>query len=181
MKMKLIILLLMLFPVAMSAQGNKKKLKVIKNEDYVLKKGTVAPSFTLQNEKGETVSLSAFKGKILYIDFWGVDCKPCIAEIKNHVPQLHERYKEKNVVFINICVQGSEQRWKDAITQHSLDGINLYAEGWVNNPVCKAYRVSPIPHYVLIDKHGKIAEGKAAGPEMLNAKAGYNAIDRLLK
>ena len=181
MKIKSLFLLLMLFPTMMFAQGTKKKISVIKNEDYVLKKGTAAPSFSLQNEVGETVALEDFKGKVIYIDFWGVDCKPCVAEIKNHLPQLHQNYKDKNVVFINVCVQGSEQRWKDAIVQHNLGGVNLFAEGWVNNPVCKAYRISPIPHQLLIDQNGKIVEGKASGPEKLNAKAGHNAIDLLLK
>ena len=181
MKMKSLFLFLFFFPFVLFGQGTKKKKPVIKNKDYVLNKGVAAPPFSLLNQNGETISLADFKGKVVYIDFWGVDCKPCIAAIKNDVPQLHDRYKEKEIVFINICVQGNEQRWKESLVQHNVEGINLFAEGWIDNPVCKAYRVSPIPHYVLIDKDGKIVEGKASKPEKLNATMGNNAIDKLLK
>ena len=78
-------------------------------------------------------------------------------------------------------MQGNEQRWKEALVQHNVEGINLFAEGWIDNAVYKAYRVSPIPHYVLIDKNGKIVEGKASKPEKFNATMGNNAIDKLLK
>jgi len=179
--MRTFLLLLCFFSLSAFAQGQNKKITISKGTGNYLKPKSIAPPFSLQNEKGETVSLQQFKGKVVYIDFWGVDCKPCINEIKNFVPQLHEQYKDKDVAFINICVEGDEQRWKELLGVHELGGTNLYAEGWIKNPVCQAYHVSPIPHYVLIDREGKIVEGYASRPEQLDLKSGRNAIDRLLK
>lgn len=146
-----------------------------------LKPGNPAPGFSLKNDQGKMVSLSDFKGKVLYIDFWGVGCGPCIYDIEKYIPKLHEHYKNKDVVFLNICVDAKENEWKEALKKYKLDGVNLIAEGWSNHPVCKAYNVSGIPHYILIDKNGKISNNNAPGGSMLNLSSGKNAIDLLLK
>ena len=181
MKTRMFLLLFSFVTIAAAAQSQKKTAPVPKGGVFALKPGTVAPAFSLPNENGQTITLEDFKGKVVYIDFWGVDCKPCIHAIKNSVPQLHNHYEGKDVVFINICVEGSEQRWKDLLAQTNLGGVNLFAEGWINNPVCKAYRVSPIPHYVLVDQKGKIVDDNATRPEQLDLVSGNNAIDKLLK
>ncbi len=147
----------------------------------LLKPGSKAPEFSLKNETGKIVSLSDFKGKVVYVDFWGVNCGPCIYDIKKYGPQLHEHYKDKGVVFVNICVDSKEKEWKEGLEKYKLNGVNLIAEGWANHPVCKAYNITGIPHYILIEKKGNIAENNAPTAGELNAGYGYNGIDVLLK
>jgi peroxiredoxin len=142
-----------------------------------LKPGSPAPQFALKDENGKTVSLTAFKGKTVYIDFWGVYCGPCIYDITNNVPALHEKYKDKNIVFINICVDANEKEWKESLKKLNLHGINLLAEGWTKNPVNKAYNITAIPHYYLIDGEGKIVNNNAENPN----KDLYPELDKLLK
>lgn len=147
-----------------------------------LKPGNEAPAFSLKDESGKQVSLSSFKGKVVYLDFWGVGCGPCIYNIKNYLPGIHEKYKDKEVVFINICVDANEREWKAALQKYQLKGVNLIAEGWGQNPVCKAYNISGIPHYVLIDKAGRIEDNNGPLPYLLNNSNGAeNNIDVLLK
>jgi peroxiredoxin len=130
-----------------------------------LKPGVSAPGFILKNHKGQTVTLASFKGKVVYLDFWGTRCGPCIQAIKNEVPALHLKYKDKNIVFINICVDANEAEWKANLKKLNLQGVNLIAEGWTKNPVCKAYNVSSIPHYCIIGTSGKIVNASSPGPE----------------
>ena len=144
-----------------------------------LKPGSPAPEFKLKNEAGQLISLAGFKGKTLYIDFWGVGCGPCIYDIKNNVPALHEKYKDKNIVFINICVDSNEEGWKAKLKELNLHGVNLIAEGWVKNPMVAAYGVNGIPHYYLVDPAGKIVDNNSPGPgESGNL---YPKIDKLLQ
>ncbi|RPD51034.1 TlpA family protein disulfide reductase [Paracnuella aquatica] len=145
-----------------------------------LRPGNPAPAFTLKNREGKDVSLSDFRGKVVYLDFWGVYCGPCINDIKNYIPQLHNRYKNKDVVFLNVCVDVAEKEWKSAVQKLGLTGINLLAEGWDRNPACKAYKVDAIPHYVLIDKAGNLVQYNADRPYTL-LEENENAIDRLLQ
>ncbi len=60
-----------------------------------------------------------------------------------------------------------------------LEGVNLIAEGWANNPVCKAYNIQSIPNYVIIDKNGKIALSSAPSPpDLINERK--NILDKIL-
>jgi len=142
--------------------------------------GEVAPPFTLKNQVGEEVSLADFEGKVVYIDFWGVYCGPCIYDIEHYVPKIHEYYKDKDVVFINICVDVGETEWKAALKKYDMHGINLIAEGWSRHPVCQSYNVHAIPDYKLINRDGTIANNNPERPGQLAAKLGENEIDRAL-
>lgn len=144
-----------------------------------LRPGNKAPAFTLKDENGKEVSLSDFKGKVVYIDFWGVYCGPCIYEMENEAAKMYDFYKDKNLVFINICVDVKEDQWKNALKKYNIHGVNLFAEGREKHPVCQAYNVTGVPHYVLIDKNGNIANNNAGRPSDFNRSLGQNEIDKL--
>ena len=150
---------------------------VVKN----LKQGNMAPDFTLRDTAGKNISLHDLKGKIVYLDFWGVNCGPCIRDIKDFVPGLHKKYKGKDILFVNICVCGgkTEPGWKHTIGELGLEGVNLLAPGWAINQVCKSYNVIGIPHYVLIDQQGRIVSANAQDPGVLTGPSS-NEIDKLL-
>jgi len=126
-----------------------------------LKPGLLAPKFSLKDVNGKTVSLDDFKGKVVYIDFWGVYCGPCLGEIGENAEKVHQKYKGKNIVFVNICVDETGKAWQDKIAALKLSGINLVAEGRMKNSVSIDYHINGIPHYVLIDKHGILIDNNA--------------------
>lgn len=143
-----------------------------------LKPGVQAPDFSLTDDQGKTIKLSDFKGKVVYIDFWGVNCGPCIYDIDNYEAKLHNKYKD--VVFMNICVDSGDKIWKNAIQEHKLTGVNLIAEGWTKNPVCKTYGINGIPHYLIINKDGTIANNNAPRMNEL-VGIGKNELDMALE
>ncbi len=146
-----------------------------------LKPGNEAPPFKLKDLAGKEVSLTDFKGKLVYIDFWGIYCAPCIYQIKNYSAKLMEKYKGKDIVFLNICVDPKvDEDWKAKVKELNVDGINLISKGWTNSQVCKDYNISGIPAYVLIDKEGKILNAKMDLPGRLVGSF-PNQIDRALK
>ena len=150
-------------------------------EQYVrFRPGSSAPDFEFPDTAGNTVRLSDFRGKLVYLDFWGTFCGPCIAQF-SHLPALHGKYKdyEKEIAYVYVCVDTGGKRWKDAVERHGLQGVNLSGEGWENNPWVKAYGVEGIPQYVLIDREGKIIEYGCAMPSQLLG-AGENVLDRAL-
>ncbi|UYQ92103.1 TlpA family protein disulfide reductase [Chitinophaga horti] len=126
-----------------------------------LKPGAKAPVFTLKDDKGKAVSLSDFKGKLVYVDFWGVYCGPCIADIESSAVKIHERYKEKPVVFLTICIDAKPDKWKETLAKYKLDGVNLFAPDGVRTPVVTTYGIAGIPHYLLIDENGIILDNNA--------------------
>jgi peroxiredoxin len=157
------------------------KDSLINYHDFVkhFKPGETAPNFVLKDSLDNYVSLRDFRGKAVYIDFWGVGCSPCRSDISRFVPKLHEKYKDKDVVFVNICVDSNVKAWKKAIKDLKLDGINLIAEGWGNNPVCRLYNINAIPHYIILDREGRYVTYNGDFPWKLVDET-FNNLDRAL-
>ncbi|WP_256004019.1 TlpA family protein disulfide reductase [Pedobacter deserti] len=125
--------------------------------------GQIAPAFTLKDVNNKSVSLSDFAGKVVLIDFWGVYCGSCIADITRNGEKVHDKYKDKDVVFINICVDETGNKWKKKVMDLGLTGVNLVAEGWTKHPVVNDYHIHGIPNYVLIGRDGKIIDRNVPG------------------
>jgi thiol-disulfide isomerase/thioredoxin len=128
------------------------------------KKSAVAPSFTLTNIEGKKVSLSDFKGKVIYMDVWASWCGPCILEMKS-AKKVKEHFKDnKNIVFLYISIDKDEQSWKDMVEKKDIKGIHLISKGGMEEGILQKYDVPAIPKFVLIDKEGNIADANAKWP-----------------
>lgn len=143
--------------------------------------GMPAPDFELRDENGKLVRLSDFKGKTVYIDFWGMGCGPCIQEFTEAAPKFREMYGEYDIVYVYINVADSEKSWRQGIEKYNLEGINLIAEGWSKNPVCQAYNVLGIPHYVLIDEDGVVVKNKTDRPSDILRKKSKSEFDQTVR
>ncbi|MDR2040477.1 MAG: TlpA family protein disulfide reductase [Bacteroidales bacterium] len=146
----------------------------------LLAPGQPAPDFELKNVDGKMVRLSDFRGKIVYMDFWGRGCGPCIYEFQNSKEEFQQKYGTGDIVFIYVCVDSKEPQWRQAVEQYQLKGVNLIAEGWTKHPACKAYNVEGIPHYVLIDKEGKIVNNKCDRPSSMLYQGENSELEKLL-
>jgi hypothetical protein len=71
--------------------------------------GTPAPDFTLLDSTGKQVSLSDFKGKVGYINFWGTWCGPCIESIPNHLELQQEFKNRKDIVYMYVGLEYGEK------------------------------------------------------------------------
>jgi len=167
--------------------------KICANKDYLnllerkyqaalrIQPGSPAPDFELKDENGKLVKLSDLKGKFVYMDFWGMSCAPCIHEFRNSTPQLREKYKDFDIVYVYINITDDEASWKRGIERYDLQGINLIAEGWEENPTCQAYNILGIPHYVLIDKDGKIVNNKSERPSVILSEEENSEFDQVVR
>ena len=63
-----------------------------------------APDFMLPNLAGETVRLSQFRGRPVFINFWATWCTACWTELPELV-KLHERYADR-LVILGIALDG---------------------------------------------------------------------------
>ncbi|MCI5057390.1 MAG: TlpA family protein disulfide reductase [Flavobacteriales bacterium] len=158
--------------------------------DYLqLASGEPAPNFALPDAKGNIVELSDFKGKIVYLDFWGTWCYPCIQEIPSAL-KLQEEYKDKPVVFLYVALEydeeniaswrqfilGKNERFSQVLNNKPFPGIHLVAEKQFLNPVIKPYKLNFAPTYVLIDQKGNIVSARAERANNISED-----IDKLLE
>ncbi len=125
--------------------------------------GNPAPTFSYADLTGKMVSLTDFKGKIVYLDIWASWCGPCLMEIP-HAKKLKEQLEEKDVVFLYVSIDENEEAWKKLVTEKELKGVHLISKGNFNSDISKLYNVRGIPRYFIIDKEGKIADNNAKRP-----------------
>jgi peroxiredoxin len=131
------------------------KLKVRIEGFKKLAVGTRAPDFEVAGSKGETVSLSSFKGKQLLLIFWSADCPHCRA-ILPELNNLYAQYRDK-AEFVAVSVDEDEEQWRKALEEEKLQFINVAElKGW-DGQMVQDYYVYATPTFLLIDPAGTIA------------------------
>ncbi|MCR8668942.1 TlpA family protein disulfide reductase [Aestuariibaculum sp. M13] len=139
--------------------------KAFVKSDKMFSNGDIAPNFTLTDIDGNKISLSDFRGKLVYIDLWATWCGPCLKEMPD-LKKLKEKYKDSNIVFIGISLDDDIETWKKMLEKEGdnfLTGIQL-ATGQYETQLNKDYGVNGIPHFILIDRDGTLIAKKAPRP-----------------
>lgn len=116
-----------------------------------------APDFELTDLDGESFKISDYKGKVVFLNFWGTWCPPCQGELP-HVQALYDKYKDSEDVVI-LTIVGFDTREKDE------DGIRAYME--TNDYTFRAafdseglagylYGISSFPTTFMIDRDSNV-------------------------
>lgn len=123
-----------------------------------LKKGEIAPDFTVLDPNGKELKLSDLRGKLVLLDFWASWCLPCRMASPELVEAYAEYQKEGFEIF-SISFDVKKDAWVKAIQNDSLywpyHGSDL--KGWENS-VGILYKVEMIPATYLISEDGIILE-----------------------
>ena len=134
-----------------------------------LSKGEPAPQLTLTDGDAHSYTLSDFKGKYLYLDFWDLGCKPCLEEFKV-LPQLKNLFGDKidNVTFVTVCIsRPSKRKLEKFAREQGMTELNLILDRTESDP---CYEVSVLPTYILIDPEGRIVQFNTARPSEIIQK-----------
>ncbi|MER2000166.1 MAG: peroxiredoxin, partial [Lysinibacillus sp.] len=81
--------------------------------------GKAAPQFTLQNEKGEQVSLTDFKGKNVVLYFYPKDMTPGCTTEACDFRDAYEDYSSLNAVILGVSMDDANRHTK-FIEKHGL-------------------------------------------------------------
>ncbi|GBC75173.1 Thiol-disulfide oxidoreductase ResA [archaeon HR06] len=125
-----------------------------------LPKDLEAPDFTLNviTEKGlteEKVTLSNFKGKVIFLDFVMAWCPHC-NNMASTIKALYENFSNKGVIFITVAggdKVATPELTSKFVRDHEISWKVLYD---YNLSVFKAYNIEGTPTYIILDKSGKI-------------------------
>lgn len=129
--------------------------KRIDEKISLLYAGRNIPDFTLMDINRQPVSLKSFGGRILFIDFWGSWCKPCMEEMPYSI-KLHQELDSSKVLFIYINNPAdSYEKWVETVNRLGLKGINLKADTETQKLLTDYYVFTNYPFYVVHDLSGR--------------------------
>jgi thiol-disulfide isomerase/thioredoxin len=112
--------------------------------------------------------LSRNDGQVIYIDCWATWCGPCKAEMP-HSKRLMEELKDKDVVFVFLCIDSEEDLWKANLAEFQIGGQHYFLTRKQSDDLRKVFEIQGIPHYILIDQKGTIV-GKGSHLRPNNVK-----------
>ena len=152
----------------MTAEQRRNPEKAIKKK--VLSK--TAPDFTLKNLAGEDIKISAFKGKVVLVNFWSSSCRSCRAEAPI-LTTLQNKYREQGLVVLGVNAYNEAA----SAVQGFKDTLGLEHELLLGgNPVArKLYFCPDYPANFWIDRKGKVVHyeigwDRRTSPQMLEDK-----------
>ena len=127
-------------------------------------RGDLAPNFTLEDQGGNTVSLSDFRGKIAVVNSWAVWCPFCKDEIPDFA-DLQEEFPEEIVV---IAIDRQESQSKQLGFLESVGAADRLL--YLNDPSDSFYKSIggfSMPETIFVDGEGIIKLHKR-GPMSLD-------------
>jgi len=119
--------------------------------------GKKPPALLMTDVNGKAATLADFSGKTIILNFWAVWCAPCITEFPFE-SSLYQKYKEKGLVIINVCVDSEKEAWLQVTNRHKLSTINLFTSKAGYNKLSKFYNLGSLPRSILINCNGYVID-----------------------
>ncbi len=139
------------------------------NTSKLTELGALAPEITQADTTGKMISLSAFRGKYVLLDFWASWCKPCRLENPN-VVRAFRSYSTKNFTVFGVSLDqpSGMDNWKAAIKEDQLSWTQVSDLKFWSNAAARLYGVRSIPQNFLLDPAGKIIAHNLTGEDLDN-------------
>lgn len=117
-----------------------------------LSKPVQVPYISFRDVKGETITLSSLKGKVVFINFWATWCPPCIAEM----PSINTLYQKlaanKNIVFLMADADGRPEQALLFLKKKNYN-LPVYA---ATTTVPANISAGTIPTTIVLNKKGEM-------------------------
>lgn len=130
--------------------------------------GQKAPDFTLNDSRGNPVSLSSKIGpRLLLVDFWAGWCGPCRRENPN-VVRIYNEFHRRGFDILGVSLDRDREEWLKAIADDKLTWTHVSDLQYWNNAAARLYVVNSIPANFLLDDNGIIIARNLTGNDLYN-------------
>ncbi len=113
-----------------------------------------APDFTLTDQYGNEHTLSDYKGKVVFLNFWAVWCNPCRREMPD-IQQLYLDHGENSgdVVVLSVTMPDANTDPDDFMNDKGYTYPSVIDE---TGEVMAQYGVAAFPTTFMIDREGNV-------------------------
>lgn len=150
------------------SKENRKAAENLKKKLSVMVVGKPVSGMKFQDMDGKSVSLSDFKGKYVYLNFWTTFCGPCTQDM-TLIPDLRKTYGGK-IVFVSVSIDKKPETVRNFLKKNPKFGSEKNGPGWTflfcdnYKKVKEEFKVLSVPTYYLIDPKGNVMRSPAANP-----------------
>jgi len=111
-------------------------------------------NFTLKDLDGNDVTLSAYKGKVILLDFWATWCGPCKVEIPGFI-ELFSKYRSQGLQVLGFAVDDPVPALKAYANELGMNYPVLIGQG--RNDILEAFGpMVGLPTTLIIGRDGRI-------------------------
>lgn len=123
-----------------------------------------AIDFSLTDQYGNIHTLSDYKGKVVFLNFWATWCPPCVREMPD-IEKIYKEYGENNEDVIILGVANpSSSAYPNNADESKEDIITFLDDNNYSFPVVfdetgdllREYYINAFPTTFLIDKNGNV-------------------------
>lgn len=117
--------------------------------------GEPAPVFALQNDRGQPVSLEAYRGKIVVMNLWASWCPPCRAEMPD-LQRLAAAYASRGVAVVGVNEGESPER-----ASEFARSLRIEFPIWIDTQqqYGRLFAALGMPTTTIVDRNGFVARG----------------------
>jgi thiol-disulfide isomerase/thioredoxin len=136
--------------------------------------GDLAHDFTLADVEGNQVTLSDFRGKTVFVNFWATWCPPCRSEMPA-IEALYQEYKDRDVVVIGVDLYESRDKVRKFVQGGGYSWLFVIDD---TGEVARNYRIRAVPTSFFLDSEGIIREVTIGA---MNKKTMENKLAKALR
>lgn len=119
-----------------------------------------AIDFTLTDQYGNTHSLSDYKGKTIFLNFWATWCPPCRAEMPD-IQKIYDTYSTEGddaLIVLGVAAPNyGDEKDEEGIKQFLKENGYTYPVLMdTNAELFDAYRIYSFPTTFMIDRNGNV-------------------------
>ena len=116
-----------------------------------------APDFSVTDLDGKTVTLRQYRGKVVLLDFWAVDCGGCRVEIPWYV-EFDRKYRGQGLQLVGLDMYGESPAM---IRPFMAKSGMTYPVAVGTDALGAEFGLQAMPLTLLIDREGRIAVSHA--------------------
>lgn len=116
-----------------------------------------AADFSLTDMQGKPLTLRQFRGKVVLLDFWAVDCGGCRIEIPWYV-EFDRKYRAQGLQLVGLDMYGEAP---DKIRPFMAKAAMDYPVAVGTDALGAQYGLQAMPLTLLIDREGRVAVAHA--------------------
>ncbi|MCJ7538746.1 MAG: TlpA family protein disulfide reductase [Desulfobacterales bacterium] len=120
-----------------------------------LKPGLPAPNFTFPGLEGKTVSLTDYKGKVVFLNIWATWCPPCREEMPS-MERLYQKLKGEDFIILAVSIDASGAEAVTPFARNYKLSFPVLLDNKGKSQIL--FETTGIPESFIIDKEGVIAQ-----------------------